>query len=89
MTYYIVQELCSLIFKKSPKKKIGILISLKCFVPAQYKRMQFVDNTRACLKNRQVSYYQPLAFEVNGFCLGTPVAFPQHVLLDVKLHKDN
>ena len=45
--------------------------------------MQFVDNTRACLKNRQVSYYQPLAFEVNGFCLGTPVAFPQHVLLDV------
>ena len=30
MTYYIVQELCSLIFKKSPKK-IGILISLKCW----------------------------------------------------------
>ena len=75
--------------QKKSQKKIGILISLKCFVPAQYKRMQIVDNTRACLKNRQVSYYQPLAFEVNGFCRGTPVAFPQHVLLDVKLHKDN
>ena len=47
------------------------------------KRMQFVDNTRACLKNRQASNYQPLAFELNAFCLGTPVAFPQHVLLDV------
>ena len=47
------------------------------------KRMQFVDNTRACLKNRQASNYQPLAFEVNAFCLGTPVAFPQCVLLDV------
>ena len=69
--------------QKKSQKKIGILILLKCFVPAQYKRMQFVDNTRACLKNRQVSYYQPLAFEVNAFCLGTPVAFPQHVLLDV------
>ena len=45
--------------------------------------MHFVDNTRTCLKNRQVSYYQPLAFEVNAFFLGTPVAFPQHVLLDV------
>ena len=45
--------------------------------------MQFVDNTRACLKNRQASNYQPLAFELNAFCLGTPVAFPQHVLLDV------
>ena len=47
------------------------------------KRMQFVDNTKACLKNRQVSHYQPLAFEVNAFCLGTLVALPQHVLLDV------
>ena len=45
--------------------------------------MQFVDNTKACLKNRQVSHYRPLAFEVNAFCLGTLVAFPQHVLLDV------
>ena len=45
--------------------------------------MQFVDNTKACLKNRQVSHYQPLAFEVNAFCLGTLVALPQHVLLDV------
>ena len=56
--------------------------------------MQFVDNTRACLKNRQVSNYQPLAFELNAFCIGTPVAFPQCVLLGVtkekhKLHKDN
>ena len=45
--------------------------------------MQFVDNTKACLKNRQVSHYQPLAFEVNAFSLGTLVALPQHVLLDV------
>ena len=56
--------------------------------------MQFVDNTRACLKKRQVSNYQPLAFVLNAFCIGTPVAFPQHVLLDVtkekhKFHKDN
>ena len=45
--------------------------------------MQFVDNTRACLKNRQVSNYQPLAFELKTFCLGTLVVFPQDVLLDV------
>ena len=45
--------------------------------------MQFVDNTKACLKNRQGSNYQPLAFELNAFHLGTPVAFPQHFLLDV------
>ena len=47
------------------------------------KRMEFVHNTGACLKNRQVSSYQPHVFELNAFCLGTPVAFPQHVLLDV------
>ena len=29
--------------QKKSQKKIGILISLKCFVPAQYKKMQFVD----------------------------------------------
>ena len=51
--------------------------------------MRFVDNTRACLKNRQVSNYQPLAFELNAFCLGTPVAFPQHVLLNVNKKKTN
>ena len=33
--------------------------------------------------HRQVSNYQPLAFELDAFYLGTPVAFPQHVLLDV------
>ena len=46
------------------------------------KRMQFVHNIAAYLKNRQVNNYQPLAFEMKAFCLGTPVAFPQHVLLD-------
>ena len=47
------------------------------------KRMQSVDNNKVWLKSRQVSNYQLLAFEVNFFCLGTPVAFPQDVLLDV------
>ena len=51
------------------------------------KRMEFVHNTGACLKNRQVSSYQPHVFELNAFCLGTPVAFPQHVLLDVNKQK--
>ena len=27
--------------------------------------------------------YQPLAFELNAFCAGTPAAFPQYVLLDL------
>ena len=39
--------------------------------------------TPPCPPHRQVSNYQPLAFELNAFGLGTPVAFPQHVLLDV------
>ena len=33
--------------------------------------------------HRQVSNYQTLAFELNAFCLETPVAFPQYILLDV------
>ena len=68
--------------QKMSQKYIGILISMKCFVPAHYWKMQFVHNIAACLKNRQVSIYQPLAFELKAFSLGTPVAFPQHVLLD-------
>ena len=68
--------------QKMSQKYIGILISMKCFVPAHYWKMQFVHNIAACLKNRQVSNYQPLAFELKAFRLGTPVAFPQHVLLD-------
>ena len=68
--------------QKMSQKYIGILISMKRFVPAHYWKMQFVHNIAACLKNRQVSIYQPLAFELKAFCLGTPVAFPQHVLLD-------
>ena len=63
------------------QKYIGILISIKCFVPAHYCK-DARHNIVACLKNRQVSNYQSLAFELKAFCLGTPVAFPQHVLLD-------
>ena len=80
--------------QKSPKKILVYWFHWNVLCLLNIKRMQFVDNTRAWLKNRQVSNYQPLAFELNAFCIGTPVAFPQHVLLGVtkekhKLHKDN
>ena len=70
-------------YSRNVQKSIGTLISLNVLYLVDIKWLQFVHNTKACLKNRQGINYQWLAFELNAFCLGTPVAFPQHILVDV------
>lgn len=53
------------------------------------KKIQTTDNTKVCLEKRQMSCYQPLAFELKVFRLGNPFAFPQHILKDIVTNNSN
>ena len=78
----VLSKNCFLQYSKNVPKIYWYIDFDKVLYLLIIEKMQFVHNIVACLKNRQVSNYQPLAFELKAFCLGTPVAFPQHVLLD-------